>query len=509
MNTFENKSNLRESLSSNSNLSKKKFTESVRSYVQKEKQSNYQSSIEESGQIKNMIAWNTLCYYLIAFYAGISSITDYAVSFYFKDELNIAPSKMSQLMSAITLPWSLKPLLGLLTDYFPIFGYKRKYYIIMCGFISISAWLCMAKFNPTLDETFMLLLSINICAAFSSVLGEAIVVELAKANSKLKNESEEEGGESAKEYVSLFMIFKYFGMLFASFMRGSLVDTMGIKYVFMVGSALPCLVLFAGLLMKDTKIEPSIRHTGSNGLTNSVAGLDPNNSDLLVSSSQQNHQIEEDSSTPSLTEFFAFIFQKKILIPISFIILFMSVPSYTDPFFYFLTNELKFTATSLGQVSFCSTLGTLMGIFVYKTYFKSSEFRSVLIFCTLMSFIFTFCAYILVLRLNLEYGINDFWLVLFSNSLLSMLGEIMLLPLLSLACVLCPKNMEGTIFSVFMSALNFGSVLSTLFGSFLTNYFSIDSHNFTNLSSLIFITNMASLLPLPVLLFINSKHFKH
>ena len=84
----------------------------------------------------------------------------------------------------------------------------------------------------------------------------------------------------------------------------------------------------------------------------------------------------------------------------------------------------------------------------------------------------------------------------------------MLLPLLSMACVLCPRNMEGTVFSVFMSSLNFGGIMSNLFGSFLTSYLGITSVNYDNIGCLILIANIMSLLPLPLLLCIGDKYFR-
>ncbi len=466
------------------------------------KGSNDDYDILHHNDNKRKIFWNKLAYYLISFYAGISSITELAVSYYFKDNLLVGPAKVSQIMTAVALPWSLKPLLGLVTDCLPIFGYKRKFYILLCGIFASLSWYYMST-EPTINKTVFFLIIINISSAFSSILGEAIVVDLAKNITSAS--SEEEKSKNAKDYISLFMIFKYFGMLFASFMKGKLVETIGLRQVFLIGSTLPILIIISGLIMIDTKIK-----TKKSEQFEQVGLSDTERRDNLQTHNNENPtSVIEESHTPSIKDMYSFVIQKHILIPMIFIILFMSTPSYGDPFFYYLTNELKFTATLLGQISFWSTIGVLLGIFLYKQYFKDAKFKSVLIVCTLLSFIFTFFAFILVLRLNVRYGISDYIIVLFSNSILSMLGEIMLLPLLSLACVLCPKNMEGTIFSVFMSALNFGGALSTLLGSFITSYLNITSTDFSNLHSLILIANITSLFPLVLIFVINQKYFEH
>lgn len=203
----------------------------------------------------------------------------------------------------------------------------------------------------------------------------------------------------------------------------------------------------------------------------------------------------------------AFIWQKHVLIPLAFIIVFKATPSYYDSFFYFITNELKLSASDLGKISFCSTIAILIAIMIYKAYLKNCNFKVMIVIGTVISFFVSLSALILVLRINIKYGIADFWLLLFTNSFLSLVGELVLLPILSLACVLCPKNLEGTVYSFFMSSLNLGGILSHLNGGILTSALHISTKDYSNLPWLIFIAKIFSLLPLPMLLFINDKYF--
>ena len=461
---------------------------------------------------------NTYAYYMISFYAGVSTITELAVSFYFKDILKIQPAEMSRISSLISLPWSFKPLLGLLTDFCPILGYKRKYYIVLCGLIAMLCWFNMATTITTVWSAMTYLFLINVANSFSSVLGEAIVVELARDRTLITGGEDAENDEEqvqdpnasrqsretkeisnrAKDFVSIWMIFKYSGVLFSSFMKGSLVEEIGIKGVFSIGIFLPLLVVIAGVIMVDIKV-------GTKKKTDYHHISETGHIDVEPIETPIEHEEEEPIS---IKEMLIYLCKTEILLPIVFIILFMATPSYSDPFFYFLTNDLKFSPTALGKISFCSTIAVLIGIFAYKKYFKNAKFRSIITGGTILSFLFSFAGYALVERWNKRVGVNDFWLVLLSNSLLSMIGEVMLLPLLSIACVLCPKNMEGTIFSVFMSALNFGGVLSNLSGSVLTSYLGITSTNYSNLSCLILISNIMTLFPLPLLYCIDEKYFK-
>lgn len=73
------------------------------------------------------------------------------------------------------------------------------------------------------------------------------------------------------------------------------------------------------------------------------------------------------------------------------------------------------------------------------------------------------------------------------------------MPVLVLAARLCPEDMEATLFATLMSVCNGGSVLGGLIGAGLTEVFGITKDRFDNLAVLIFLCNISSLLPLPLL----------
>jgi MFS family permease len=153
-------------------------------------------------------------------------------------------------------------------------------------------------------------------------------------------------------------------------------------------------------------------------------------------------------------------------------------------------------------------LATLIAILMYRLYFKNCNFKLMITIGTVVSFVFSFLGYILVKRINVQLGISDFILVLFSNSFLSMLGELIMMPMLSLACMLSPKNLEGTVYSLFMSALNFGGIMSGINGSLITTWLGITSKDYHNLDKLILISNIMTLIPLPLLICISSSYFQ-
>jgi MFS family permease len=116
-------------------------------------------------------------------------------------------------------------------------------------------------------------------------------------------------------------------------------------------------------------------------------------------------------------------------------------------------------------------------------------------------------ALLLVTRVNKELGIPDALIAIFSSSACNMISEFILMPILALAAILCPRDLEATVYSVFMSAINFGWIISYVASSFITEHLAITKTNFTNLPKMIFISNCACLLPLFILIFIDGKYF--
>ena len=53
----------------------------------------------------------------------------------FKSYMDAEPGDVSVYKGLIFLPWSLKVVFGLITDSFPIFGLKRKPYLIFFGYL--------------------------------------------------------------------------------------------------------------------------------------------------------------------------------------------------------------------------------------------------------------------------------------------------------------------------------------------------------------------------------------
>ena len=110
--------------------------------------------------------------------------TIHAVSFYYKDTLHLGPAELSLISSISVLPWVVKPLYGFISDSFPLFGYKRRSYLILSGILGSLSWAGMSALSSAPEGliTNPLWLAVSLVTAsslglaFSDVLVDAIVV---------------------------------------------------------------------------------------------------------------------------------------------------------------------------------------------------------------------------------------------------------------------------------------------------------------------------------------------
>ncbi len=80
----------------------------------------------------------------------------------------------------LSIPWMIKPLYGLLSDFVPLAGTRRRSYLILTSGASVAGLACLYFFPPLRGEyalLLLLLLTPTVGVAFSDVVVDALMVE--------------------------------------------------------------------------------------------------------------------------------------------------------------------------------------------------------------------------------------------------------------------------------------------------------------------------------------------
>src|SRR3984957_10423098 len=83
----------------------------------------------------------------------------------------------------VGLPWYIKPLLGVLSDAFPIFGSRRKSYILIGALAAVAAWLSLITATHSYSELLLICMIANFATVVASTALGGYLVEAAHATS--------------------------------------------------------------------------------------------------------------------------------------------------------------------------------------------------------------------------------------------------------------------------------------------------------------------------------------
>jgi folate/biopterin transporter len=401
-------------------------------------------------------SWELFAILLVYFVQGILGLARLAVSFFLKDELGLSPAEVAALMGIVALPWVIKPIFGFLSDSLPLFGYRRRSYLLISSILGSAAWFALGSVVHTAGAAILVITLSSTAIAISDVIVDSIVVE------RIRSESQADAGA----LQALCWATTAVGGLITAYLSGFLLQRLDIHSIFLITASFPLLVSITAGLLKDTKVEMPSDFTAAKA---------------------------------HLKQIKVAISQKQIWLPVSFVFLWQATPSSDSAFFFFTTNELGFQPEFLGRVRLVTSIAALIGVWMFQRFLKSVPLRRIFLWSTLISVVLGMTTLLLVTHANRSLGIDDQWFSLGDSLVLTVMGQIAFMPVLVLAAQLCPAGIEATMFAILMSVCNLAGILSHESGALLTHWMGITDTQFERLWLLVTITNLATLLPLPLL----------
>ncbi len=399
---------------------------------------------------------------LVYFVQGILGLARLAISFFLKDDLALSPAEVSALLGVVALPWMVKPLFGFLSDGLPLFGYRRRTYLVLAGLLGTIAWIALATIvDKPWQATIAIALS-SLSVAVSDVIVDSLVVERARVESH----------SNAGALQSLCWGASAIGGIITAYLSGALLQQFGIQTIFLITATFPLIV-------------------------SAVAGLiaEPPTSDRADFS-----QVKQQMALLKTA-----ISQKAIWMPTLFLFIWQATPSADSAFFFFSTNELGFEPEFLGRIRLVTSVASLLGIWMFQRFFKAVPLRRIFGWSIVISAGLGLTALILVTHANRAIGIDDRWFSLGDSLVLTVAGQIAFMPVLVLAARLCPPGIEATLFALLMSVFNIAGAVSQELGAILTHWMHVTPENFEQLWLLVLVTNLTTLLPLPFVSWLPSE----
>ena len=439
---------------------------------------------ENESTNRSKMTRNKISILLIGFYAGMCVISDLAVKYYFKDKRKVETATLTTILIIIKIPYLIKPIYGLLIDFVPIFGYKKKSYLIICFLVNMLSWYIFIISNDKhIIISLICLLFINISLSFTTVIGSAIQVEL----SKIYENDKSNIGEKTNQLMSEYFIIKSVGTLIPSYFKGFLIQRYTNDIIFYISALISLFILISGIILVEDKIE-------------------------------EENQIEDNDSSPFLEDEEAkkeknntrkiinLIKNKNIILLLSLIFILESSPFCVSPLFYYETNILGLNPQDLGNIDFLSQISIIIMIYIYKNLCFKYNFKAITFFVRICQFAFFSLIYMLIMRTTQKY-ISDLYLVTITITLQEGFHSLGKLPYYLLAIQFSPLNLEATTYSLCVFSSYLGNIFADYIDYFLAIYYNITHYNFNNLGILVLIENILNLIPLVYTLVIPNKFF--
>jgi MFS family permease len=319
--------------------------------------------------------------------------------------------------AVLNFPWIIKPVFGLVSDFVPLFGYRRKSYLIVASLCAIAAFAVIARQAEPAAIAVPLLLTSYAMATASTLCGALLA----------------ENGQTyrlSSTFVSQQWLWFYIAIMASSFAGGALVESLPALSALQVAAAIaavaPIAVVLASLFLLDERqasaSAPEMRRTLQ----------------ALVTATK--------SARLYLVGLFLFLY--------SF------APGFGTPLYYFMTDDLKFSQSYIGILGAIASAGWIAGALVHRYLLRSMSSKALLNLSIVLGTLSA--ASYLLLADPVTAAI-----VHFANGVALMIATI---ASLTLAADYCPRRAEGFAFAGLMSIMNLAELCSNTVGAWLYDH---------------------------------------
>lgn len=333
---------------------------------------------------------------------------------YYLKELGWTPLQVTAYIAVLNFPWIIKPVFGLVSDFVPLFGYRRKSYLIIASICAILAYGGIARLSDPGEFALLLLLTSYAMATASTLCGALLA----------------ENGQTFRlsgTFVGQQWLWFYIAIMASSFVGGELVERLSALSALQVAAAVAAVAPIAAVLatlflLSEKKIEVS--------------------------------RTQVRLTFHSLT---AALRSAKLYLVALFLFLYAFAPGFGTPLYYFMTDELKFSQSYIGILGSIASAGWIAGALVHRWLLWRMTSKALLYLSIILGTLSA--ASFLLLSGEISAAILNF-----ANGAAMMIATI---ATLTLAADYCPRRAEGFAFAGLMSVMNLAELFANNVGAFL------------------------------------------
>ena len=364
--------------------------------------------------ISRLMLFFAIVYTVEGFCQAKSGVMWQPLTHYLKETQGWDTVQIAASLSVLDVPWVVKPIYGMVSDFLPLFGYRRRSYLLVANTGAIAAFLWTTQVLTPSALVFALLLTAISMAMSSTVCGALLVENGQKYN-------------ASAAFINQQWLWFNVAMMLGSLMGGGVIELLSaagaLHAAAAVAATAPVLVIASCIALVDE------RHARMN-----------------VAEFRQ-----------ALRGFLATFRSRTLWLIAAFLFCYYFSPGFGTPLYFHMTDALHFSQGTIGMLASISAAGWIVGGLVYR-YLLSGMTTRGLLYLSIMGGVLGTLAFLGMVDVPSAIAIY------FLNGVAGMIANI---ATLSLAAEHCPERSEGFAFAALMSVINLAAPLSDTSGAFL------------------------------------------
>ena len=435
---------------------------------------------------------------LVTYFAwGATGITGVAALYFQKDILRLTPADAAAIGFWLGLPWSMKMIVGVASDAFPILGSRRKAYLILGTLCSLVGYALVAWSVSTREGYLAAMLLVVIGFMIQDVVADALSVEVARTD------------DEVAQVQTLGRVALLVGTISVGYASGVLAAAFGPRPVFAIAAALPVVVAIAALFIRvppraavsTAPAAPSGDGPLGGGRTRLVLGVG-----LAYAAFSVGLELLDIPFTQEIVLAVSAVLivvllrqiglSRAVAVSAFVIFLFRAVPGVGQGYSYWAIDHLGFDQQFLGLLAQVSSVLSLAGLLLFRKTITRRPVSFTIFWVTIAGFLLS------LPTIGLFYGVNE-WLGLsprafafIDTTISAPLGQLAMVPMLVLIAKSAPEGAEATMFAVMASLMNLALSASELGTRYLNTAFAVTQQDYAGLGRLMLTASVIGLGPL-------------
>ena len=336
------------------------------------------------------------------------------LNYYLKEVHGWSAVQITAFLTVFNLPWFFKPVYGIVSDFVPLFGYRRKSWLLLANVGAAVAYLAILSTGAPGELLLLLLLAVYGMAIVSTLCGAVLV----------------ENGQrlhASSVFVNQQWLWFNIAAIATSIIGGALVQWLtpldALHAAAVIAGMMPLLVVISTVtLIDEEKSAMSIAE-----LKHSFAGL------------------------------MAVLKMRQLWVIAGFLFFFYFSPGIDTPLYFFMTDRLKFSQGYIGVLNSIAAAGGIAAALFYAAYLRDLGTRTML-YLSIVTGVLATLSFVMMMGpitaaiAQFSYGAASMWTLVAS---------------LGLAADCCPKRSEGFAFAAMIAVTNLAGALADNVGSYL------------------------------------------